>query len=322
MITVVGAGVIGLSTALVLAEQGYKPIKVVSKNFPWDDNVPANYASLWAGAHSRPVPPTTEQSKQHYQRALVTYNWFKKLIAESPDDADKAGIKLLKGYERTPWSNTVVYEGYDDFVGIGPGECSYNTWVLNPPLFLAWLVEKLKALGVEFERKEVTSLDEVAKDGIVINASGTGIGDSNYFPVRGQTFLLDVPADHKYMQSTDTIVDIDQEGNHIWTFTIPRPKAGLIVGTVRQAGDYLGTEREADSKDILDRASKVFPGVEKFPIIKVNVGLRPGRTGGTRLEIDGSNGKIVHAYGFEGFGFEASRGVAEQVGELVKTLEK
>ncbi|KAL2808087.1 hypothetical protein BJX63DRAFT_436472 [Aspergillus granulosus] len=68
---------------------------------------------------------------------------------------------------------------------------------------------------------------------------------------------------------------------------------------------------------------QVFPGTqpEEFDVIRDNVGVRPGRAGGVRVEKEIVNGeKIVHAYGTEGgyvFIFGLARAAATMVNDLL-----
>ena len=51
-ITVIGAGVVGLTTALVLQSHGYK-VSLVASAFPYNPQSDLNYTSPKAGAHWR-----------------------------------------------------------------------------------------------------------------------------------------------------------------------------------------------------------------------------------------------------------------------------
>ncbi len=63
----------------------------------------------------------------------------------------------------------------------------------------------------------------------------------------------------------------------------------------------------------------VFPADHKFEIIRHNVGLRPSRIGGPRVEAESRNGRlVVHGYGIGGWGYQASMGLAEKVVELLE----
>ena len=61
-----------------------------------------------------------------------------------------------------------------------------------------------------------------------------------------------------------------------------------------------------------------------FEILSSKVGLRPGRKGGPRVEIEGReriNGVwVVHSYGHAGAGYQNSGGCSEKVAKLVGGL--
>ena len=52
-VNVIGAGVVGLTTGLVLQRNGYQ-VKIIAEHWPGDLDI--NYTSPWAGAHCRPDP--------------------------------------------------------------------------------------------------------------------------------------------------------------------------------------------------------------------------------------------------------------------------
>lgn len=56
----------------------------------------------------------------------------------------------------------------------------------------------------------------------------------------------------------------------------------------------------------------------------MQVGLRPGRKGGVRVEREvlGSGRRVVHAYGHAGAGYQNSVGCARKVVSLVRMLVK
>ena len=60
-------------------------------------------------------------------------------------------------------------------------------------------------------------------------------------------------------------------------------------------------------------------GIEEFSVVRHNVGLRPLRLSGVRLEKEKiGNVWTVHNYGHGGFGYQSSYGCAMEAVKLVK----
>ena len=60
-------------------------------------------------------------------------------------------------------------------------------------------------------------------------------------------------------------------------------------------------------------------GVEHLSVIRHNVGLRPVRLGGTRLEKEMINEVlVVHNYGHGGYGYQSSYGCSQAAVKLVE----
>lgn len=75
----------------------------------------------------------------------------------------------------------------------------------------------------------------------------------------------------------------------------------------------------------MKRAVEICPsltggkGAEHLDIIRHNVGFRPHRNGGTRVERETIKGvKVVHNYGHGGFGYQSSYGCAKAAVALVE----
>ncbi|CAM9013373.1 unnamed protein product [Wickerhamomyces anomalus] len=311
-IVVVGAGVIGLSAAQALCEKGYK-VKVVAAHFPTDP-LNSRYTSPWAGAHYRPFPSKSPKEFEESQLTRKTLEYFEKLAVEEPQSSVKFidGIDYLEEKGLYNVKAKGYYEGIQDMKEIPKNQlpkgvefgAKYRTWVLNSPLYIQYLQRKLIfKYGVEFIRTELTSLKQVSQSFpniIIVNASGLGLQynggyDPKSYVIRGQTLLVRAPEGHPYEKQTIT----HQSKDGLWTFVIPRPlDGGLIVGGTKE----IFINGELDIKNI-------------------NVGFRPAREGGIRIEIE-KVGKqyIVHDYGFGGMGYELSRGSAEEVLKLVESI--
>lgn len=60
-------------------------------------------------------------------------------------------------------------------------------------------------------------------------------------------------------------------------------------------------------------------GVEKLEVVRHNVGLRPVRNGGIRLERERIGGvDVIHAYGHGGYGYQTSWACTEEVVRLAQ----
>ena len=90
-VIVIGAGVVGLSTALRLKQKGYKKVTIVAKYVPGDMCI--EYASPYAGAHWRTMAPNNNKLLQKFD--AVTYDKFMNLAKSS----DNHGIIVVPSYD-------------------------------------------------------------------------------------------------------------------------------------------------------------------------------------------------------------------------------
>lgn len=339
-IIVVGAGVIGLSAAQALSEKGYN-VKVIATHFPTDP-LNSRYTSPWAGAHYRPSPSKSEKDYEEAQLTRKTLKYFEKLAIEEPESSIRfmEGIDYLEEKGLYDVTARGYYEEIEDLKEIPKSQlpkgvefgAKYKTWVLNSPLYIQYLQRKLIfKYGVEFIRTELTSLKQVFQrfpNSIIVNASGLGLQynggyDPKSFVIRGQTLLVRPAPGHPYEKKTIT----HQSKDGLWTFVIPRPlDGGMIVGGTKQVNDFQNSPKEEDTQQLIKRARVLYPKIfidGELDIKNINVGFRPAREGGTRIEVE-KIGKqyIVHDYGFGGMGYELSRGSAEEVVKLVDSIPK
>lgn len=148
----------------------------------------------------------------------------------------------------------------------------------------------------------------------VINCSGYGFGDPNVVITRGQTCLVANPFDKTITQ---------QNADGTWSFLIPRPlNGGTVVGGTKEVGDWNPNAEESTRMKLLENAARLWPEIlnskGEFDVIRDIVGRRPTRKGGMRLEVERvGKGKLVHAYGAGGRGYEISWGVADEVLKMV-----
>lgn len=204
-------------------------------------------------------------------------------------------------------------------------------------------------------RKRVSTLDEAFAHfgpvNFVVNATGLGarsllgVEDASVFPDRGQTVLVRAPG----VTTCFGVRDADRPSDKA-TYIIPRPGSGgcVIVGGTNIKGEWSTLPRRETAIEILKEAYAICPelagpngrGWEDIEVVSHNVGLRPCRQGGLRLEIEERElrneaitpeaGKgaprqvaVLHCYGIGPAGYQANLGVAEEAKEMaLKYLSK
>jgi len=103
----------------------------------------------------------------------------------------------------------------------------------------------------------------------------------------------------------------------------PRPLGGgVIIGGVRRDHDWTAEPDMQLAERIKQRACELEPELgrpEDLKVVSYNVGLRPSREGGSRVELEHRRGKLlVHNYGASGGGYQASWGMAGHAVDLLK----
>lgn len=206
---------------------------------------------------------------------------------------------------------------------------------LDSSTYLRWLQQKAASYGVAFVRASFADADGLeaildaaqvlltsrarGKADIFINATGLAArqicADEKVVPIQGQTVLVKGEA-----KATRTRV-----GHNYISYCIPRPGQGsTILGGTKEIGKWDTTVDPAVTSLILDRLTSLAPELRASPegdfeIISVQCGLRPGREGGARVELELIGGHhVVHSYGHGAAGFQNSIGSARDVVRLVE----
>lgn len=195
---------------------------------------------------------------------------------------------------------------------------SFTTFAVNVPKYLQHLLKQIVALGgrtirarlptdgglqdVLQEAKNLSGADEIWA---FINATGFGArevaGDTSVTPIRGQTILVQGEA----KQITTRLGKNDNDIQCI----IPRPRSGTsIVGVTKEPGVWSTISDKSKSSKLLEGgkqlASELLDDRGEFKVVSVNVGLRPWRKDGPRLELEKIGDEmVVHEYGHSGAGY-------------------
>ena len=306
-VTVVGAGVSGLTCAVRLLEEGCR-VKIVARDLP-ADTTSAVAGAVWFPYRVAPDARTGPWAEAGYRRFLA--------LAES-GEAPVTMVELTMLYperlREEPWwlgsvpRDRVRVSVADELpAGYGDGR-AVQVPCIEAPAYLAWLERRLRELGGVLEQREVVSLDGLDGDAVV-NCAGVGARDPQVEPVRGQVVHVRCDAALRFM--------VDEDGPNALAYVLPRPDVVVLGGTA-EAGDWELRPREETTRDILERTRRLQPELAGAEVVGSAVGLRPARPV-VRLEREPlPDGRpLVHDYGHGGSGFTLSWGCADEVAELL-----
>jgi D-amino-acid oxidase len=291
-VVVVGAGVVGLTTAVCLRSLGVEA-DVVARDAP-EATTSAVAAALWYPYRALPADRVTAWS-------AATYEELSRL-------SGGAGVRMLAGTEvldpgaPDPWWRDAVPELRRTRDGL-----RFTAPVIDMSVHLPWLVERLRALGGGVERRAVGSLDELDA-GAVVDCAGLGArelaGDRTLTAVRGQIVRVAAPDVTEWL--------VDQRDPDRLVYVVPRER-DVVLGGTAQEGDEDRAPDPMTTEAIRARCAEMVPAVRGAPIVSVAVGLRPARPS-VRLEAEG---RVVHCYGHGGAGVTLAWGCAVEVAALL-----
>jgi D-amino-acid oxidase len=310
---VVGAGVIGLTSALRLAEAGHQ-VEVVAAELP-QATTSSVAAAIW-------YPYRAAATAEVIRWLAATYATLGEL-ARDPE----SGVRLRRGKElfrepvADPWWQQAVPSlervtadqlpaGYVDGYQL-------TVPVVDMAIHLSWLVDRLREFAVSIQHHRLDALGTAfAGVDAVVNCAGFGArklaGDPSVRPVRGQIIVVE------QFGLTDWL--LDQHDPKRLTYLVPRGNTVVLGGTAEEDDDSLEV-RPAVADAILARCGELVPSVAGARILDHRVGLRPARPT-VRLETElGSQGPVIHCYGHGGAGVTLSAGCADDVVKQVARLD-
>jgi D-amino-acid oxidase len=291
-VTVVGAGVVGLTTAVCLRSLGVEA-DVITRDAP-EATTSAVAAALWFPYRALPADRVTAWSAASYEELSLL--------------AGVAGVRMLAGTEvldpgaPDPWWRDAVH----DLRRTGDG-LRFTAPVVDMSVHLPWLADRLRALGGRIAQRTVRSLDELDADAVV-NCAGLGArelaGDSSLNAVRGQIVRVAAPGVTEWV--------VDQRDPERLVYVVPRER-DVVLGGTAQEGEEDREPDAATTEAIRARCAEMVPAVRDAPVVSVAVGLRPARPS-VRLE---AQGRVVHCYGHGGAGVTLAWGCAVEVATLL-----
>ncbi|WP_249124458.1 FAD-dependent oxidoreductase [Saccharopolyspora erythraea] len=312
-VLVIGAGVQGLTSGIVLAEAGV-PVRIRTAERP-RDTTSAVAGAMWGPAMLRPADRVLRWVTRSYAE-------FMALCRDSA-----SGVHLAPGRmaARFDLGDVVPPEAQllDDLRKCRPEELpegfvsGYHATVplIDMPKYLDHLVDRFRAAGGELVVSPVPTLGEaVAEARVVVNCTGVGarelVGDPAVHPVRGQHVVVANPGVEEYFIELTTASEFAGYMPH---------GDRVVLGGVAVEHDWNLVPSSTVSEGILRRCAEVEPKLGGAEVRDEIVGLRPGREQ-VRLEVEHFEGsRIVHDYGHAGCGVALSWGCAFEVADLVGT---
>lgn len=358
-ILVVGAGVIGLTTAIRLREAGHE-VSILAAETP-STIISRETSSL------RSVPPRTYTSAgsgglwMPFILAGDIEAWATAAFEVFKSESELGvGVDMLDGFllqasdkpTELPWyakltNMKVTTHAEDKRV---PDEyqsaLQFTTPIVQMEPYLTYLEEKVAALGIPLEvtadhvsegEPTMWTASQVAdfvlqkfesSRPLVVNCCGLGarlLAGDEMIPGRGVIVRVRRPVDKRFFITEDMNNGLlSRDG--LLAYCIPRGEEYTLGGTIFK-GDWRESVSDVEVTALLERVEHLLPGIAKAEQTGVWAGLRPLRADGSaRVEIqeEGLDGKdsidVIANYGHGGSGVTICWGCADEVVKIVAGL--
>jgi D-amino-acid oxidase len=328
-VLVLGAGVIGLTTAICLAEAGLTVAIAAAEP-------PAETTSAAAGAILGPHLVGMDDRVTRW--AAVTRDRLGDLTHPVLGASELAGIVhtasgIAATRERTEAAPEFAAEA-SDLTPCPPGQIPagyQSAWrltatIVSMPGYLDYLTRRYgRAGGRTTFPVRIGTLGDARMHApsarVIVNCTGCGardlVPDPDVTPVRGQVVVAANPG------ITEFFVGTSSGDARDLTYLFPHGDV-VVLGGTEQRGDWSLEPEPATAAKILAACAVIEPALTGAAVLGHRVGLRPARTR-VRLEAvrqetgQGGEFTVVHNYGHGGAGVTLSWGCAEDAAELVLT---
>jgi len=310
-IAVVGGGIIGLSSAVLLQESGHEVCV-----FSHEDV--GNITSSVAAAVVYPYGVEESARMQDWLARSIS------CLQDLKEEAD-AGVSVINWRKCAYDSHTRIapfFYTLPNARALSAEECpqgfakgvAAELFMISSKKHMPYLLARFKKAGGTYLIEYIESLSILAHGfDLIVNASGVYasdfVTDTEVRPGRGQVVIVRNPG-LDYHFSTF-------EGRH---YIYPRGDECILGGSM-DFGEWDCEPNPELTRTILNWAAEFDPRFYDAEILDVRVGLRPMRAT-VRLECDKTSCDVpvIHNYGHGGAGYTLAWGCADVVREMVSHL--
>lgn len=307
-VAIVGAGVSGLTCAVLFAESGFET-SILAEHLG-DETNSAAAAAIW-------YPYDVGAGTELMPWALISYGRFLELARSLDSGVSLIELRLfsrLGPLSPPDWTRPFATRqlAAGEIPPVFRSGFSIHVPLIEPPKYLGYLQSRLTSAGGTITgATHVNELEEVDRHSdLVVNCAGIGarelVPDREMEPHRGQVVIvgkLDLP----YAVVCDDPL----------LYAIPR-SGDCVFGGTNDVSDDRSIDPLTTARIVAECERAL--GIVAPTLVRERVGLRPGRRTGVRVAVerlrDGRT--VIHDYGHGGAGFTLSWGCAQTVLELAR----
>jgi D-amino-acid oxidase len=308
-VAIVGAGVSGLTSAILFAENGFET-SVLAEQIG-DETNSAAAAAIW---YPYDVGPGAEVVRW----ALISYGRFLELARNPTSGVSLVELRVfsrLGAIAPPDWAQPFVTRALEagEIPAAFVAGFSIHVPLIETTKYLAYLGKRLTdAGGTITGGKRFDRLEELEETfDLVVNCAGIGardlVPDAAMEPHRGQVAIV-AKFDLPYAVVCD---------DPPLMYAIPRSADCVFGGT-----NDISSDRQPDpaaTARMVSECERVL-GASNTSVLRERVGLRPCRKSGVRVAAETlRDGRpVIHNYGHGGAGFTLSWGCAQTILELAR----
>ncbi|MEO8440802.1 MAG: FAD-dependent oxidoreductase [Spartobacteria bacterium] len=308
-VAVVGAGVSGLTCAVLLAERGFRTTIFAEESGAQTTSSVA--AAIWFPYDAEPVDAVIAWS-------LETFGVLRDLSAVAGSGVSMIELRSFARAGTLEIPDWALPLGARSLDAAQIPSAFANGYTLDVPLtdttlYLDYLATRFRRAGGElksglhFDRLESVP----STHSLVLNCTGVGAGDlvpdPQVEPHRGQVVLVSgIPQRHAVVCDDPPLM-----------YAIPRA-ADCVFGGTNDRSDDRAPDPAATARIVAECAGALE--IEPPAVLRARVGLRPFRRGGICLRADRlrDGRRLIHNYGHGGSGFTLSWGCAQAALSLIE----